>query len=207
MFGFKSLAFVTELIEAGKFASDHNLMVSSCGNLSMKVSKNAFAITASGSHLGSLNASDIALCSLSDISDYDGPKPSIETSFHRNIFNARDEVGSILHFQSPYATTLACAEDSSFDLSFIPEIPAYIKKIEIVPWYAPGTEQLASAVKNAASDKDCNIIVLRNHGQIALGENIKQMMRNAQFFELACQIACTKIPLRKFSREDLAFFK
>ena len=119
MFGFKSLAFVTELIEAGKFASDHNLMVSSCGNLSMKVSKNAFAITASGSHLGSLNASDIALCSLSDISDYDGPKPSIETSFHRNIFNVRDDVGSILHFQSPYATTLACAEDSSFDLSFI----------------------------------------------------------------------------------------
>ena len=207
MFGLKSLGFVTDLIEAGQFASSHNLMVSSCGNLSMRVSEDAFAITASGSHLGQLSAADIALCSLNNPQDYDGPRPSIETSFHQKIFNVRDDVGAILHFQSPFATALACSEEPAFNLNFIPEIPAYIKKVSLVPWFAPGSEDLALAVRAAASDQECHIIVLGNHGQIALGKDLKQMMRNAQFFELACQIAtCSKAPLRRFTEQELMFF-
>jgi ribulose-5-phosphate 4-epimerase/fuculose-1-phosphate aldolase len=107
----------------------------------------------------------------------------------------------VLHFQSPWATALACSKKSFPDLNFIPEVPVYIGRVWEVPFHPPGDPRLAEAVGAAARDPDCSIILLQNHGQISLGEDLKAVLRNAEFFEFACGIACRGLPLRRFPRK------
>lgn len=182
-------------------------MVSSCGNISVRLPDSKFAISASGASLPELTEDEVCIGDLNDLQSFQGPRPSIETSFHRKIYQYREDVGAVLHFQSLYATTLACAEKPDFNLNFIPEIPIYIKKISIVSFFVPGSEALAEAVGETAADPDCSIIILKNHGQIAMGKDLKSMLRSAEFFEFACQVACQNIPLERFSEDVLSKLK
>jgi len=93
----------------------------------------------------------------------------------------------VLHFQTPFATTLACcdgAEKTNFFL--IPEIPYYIGKIGFVPFLQPGSEALGNAVTDSLRTHD--MVVLRNHGAVTVGKTFDDAIQKAIFFELACQI-------------------
>ena len=191
---------VQDLIRAGREAQAAGLMVATSGNISARVDEGRFAISASGSRLGDLSSDRIAFCSLGDDS-WEGAKPSLETPFHRSIYRVRPDVGAVLHFQSPWATLMACAENPSFELDFIPEIPAYIERIGIVPYFHPGTPELANAVATEAKQDGCQMLVLTNHGQIAVGKDLDTVIRNATIFEFACSIAGRGVALRLYDRE------
>ena len=202
-----NIDWLDEFLLVAKTAANMKLMLSSCGNLSCKIDEKRFAISASGSFLASLEAKNISICSIEDENYHEGPRPSIETSFHRQIYRNRPEIKAILHFQSTYATTLACSEQAAVNLNIIPEIPVYIKEVAVVPYYCPGSQSLTDAIVEATKNSDCRIVSLKNHGQIALGENLKNMLRTAQFYELAAEICCQNIPLNYIEGDDLAELK
>ena len=139
-----------------------------------------------GSFLGKLKENEISTCFIDSINQYEGAKPSMENHFHRTIYKNRTDVNAILHFQSVYATTLACMSEQKFDLNFIPEAAVYIKKISIIPYYMPGSTQLAEEVGNMSEKSD--IFVLKNHGQIAVGYSLENALKKALVFEFACNI-------------------
>jgi ribulose-5-phosphate 4-epimerase/fuculose-1-phosphate aldolase len=68
----------------------------------------------------------------------------------------------------------------------IPEIPYYIGPVAWVPYLAPGSHQLASAVTSAMKKHD--LAILRNHGLVAVGKTFDEVITKAVFFELACKI-------------------
>jgi ribulose-5-phosphate 4-epimerase/fuculose-1-phosphate aldolase len=178
-------------------------VVSTSGNVSVRLPADRMAISGSGARLAELEPEQISVCALRDLRHLEGAKPSIETPLHRAIYLDREDVHAVLHFQALHATVLACAERPGFDLNFIPEIPAYIRKIGIVPYFHPGSDDLASGVAEAARDPDCGVLVLASHGQIALGKDLAAVMRNAEFFELACRMACQGIALRRYDQETI----
>jgi ribulose-5-phosphate 4-epimerase/fuculose-1-phosphate aldolase len=95
------------------------------------------------------------------------------------------DVNSVLHFQSPSATTIACM-DIKPDYSVIIEIPLYIGEIGHVPFLLPGSEELATAVGVQSVKTD--LIQLANHGQVVCGTSYHEVLQKAVFFELACSI-------------------
>ena len=67
------------------------------------------------------------------------------------------------------------------------EVPCHVgKEIPVVPYYRPGSPELAAAVVEAM--KDHNSILLTNHGQVVCGKDFNQVMERATFFEMACRI-------------------
>jgi len=92
----------------------------------------------------------------------------------------------VLHFQSPYATAVACIEPSFDNFNVIPEVPYYIKSIKRIPFYPPGSKELANAVIEAA--KSHNMIIMQNHGLVTRAPNLDLLLKRALFFELACKI-------------------
>lgn len=190
---------IEKLISYAHKVKEAGLVVSSCGNISSRLYTNKFAISSSGSYLGELRKEDISTCYLDAPDKYEGPEPSLETPLHRAIYMERPDVKAILHFQSPYATTLACAKRIDFDLNFIPEVPVYLKNIKVIPYANPGSEQLIEDVKEKIMGHDCNIIVLLNHGQFAIGEDLKSVLRSAELFEFACRIKCQGRELKPLS--------
>ena len=92
----------------------------------------------------------------------------------------------VLHFQTPCATTVACQPANHVDFSLIPEVPFYIGPVARVPYFTPGSEELAAAVTQAMRTHD--MVLLSNHGQVTAAKDFDHVLQNAEFFELACQI-------------------
>jgi ribulose-5-phosphate 4-epimerase/fuculose-1-phosphate aldolase len=192
-----------DLVRAAHRTAAAGLVVGTSGNVSNRMAGDRMAVSGSGARLAELESDQIAVCALDELRHLEGARPSMEIPLHRAIYLAREDAHAVLHFQSPCATALACAERPVFDLDFIPEIPAYIRKVGIVPYFHPGSDELAVGVAEAAADPDCGVLVLVNHGQIALGKDLDAVVRNAEFFELACRVACQGIPLRRYDRETI----
>lgn len=162
------------------------LLRCSCGNLSLRLDDERFLITGTGAWLERLRPEQVVVCRVSDGTVIDGIRPSSETGFHAGTLRVRPDVNVVLHFQSPYATALACRRDESFDFAVIPEIPYYIGPVARVPYHRPGSRELADAVVDAMRHHDMALMV--NHGQVTAGRDLDQVIQNAEFFELACQV-------------------
>lgn len=173
-------------VEACHDVDRRGLLRCSCGNLSLRLDAERMLITATGSWMGKLTPEQVAVCRIADASVLHGPKPSSEVGFHAGILEARTDVHVVLHFQTPFATALACRPAASVDYAVIPEIPFYVGAVARVPYFLPGSPELASAVTEAMRDHD--LVIMANHGQVTVARDLDHAIQNAEFFELACQV-------------------
>lgn len=176
---------ITGFIHWAHEAERLGLVLCSSGNMSHRFDDEHMLISASGSWLGQLEESQIAFLRTGSGEILNGKKASGESAMHRAIMTCRPDIDTILHFQSPAATTLACM-DIVPDYNVIIEIPVYIGKISYVPFIMPGSQMLAEAV--AAEMTESSIVQMRNHGQVVCGSGYSGTIQKAAFFELACSI-------------------
>jgi ribulose-5-phosphate 4-epimerase/fuculose-1-phosphate aldolase len=156
----------------------------SSGNLSLRVDGARMLITASRTWMGRMTRAGVAICRIADGRRIVGGRPSVETPLHAGILRARPDANVALHFQSPFATALACRRRDP-DYHVIPEIPFYLGPVARVPFRMPGSEALAAAVTAAMRTHD--LAVLGNHGQVTVARDLPHAIQNAAFFELACE--------------------
>src|SRR4030042_2086494 len=175
-----------EFVAAARRVAEHGLVLCSSGNLSWRLDDEHMLITMTDSWMSTMSKDQIAVCRAADGAILNGKQPSKEIHFHAAILHERSDVNAVLHFQSPYATTLSCRELQVEDFSVIPEIPYYIGPVAVVPYLTPVSHQLASAVTSAMKQHD--LAILRNHGLVAVGKTIDDVIAKAAFFELACKI-------------------
>lgn len=163
------------------------LTVCSSGNLSIRHGDEVL-ISGTGSWVPSLTADRVSVCRFSDGEVLNGVRPSIESVFHLGVMRKRPDVGCVLHFQSPYATAIACRRDRPATLNFTAECPLHVgAEIPMIPYYRPGSPELARAVIDAMTSH--NSVMLLKHGQVTCGKDFNQAFERAMFFEMACRIA------------------
>jgi ribulose-5-phosphate 4-epimerase/fuculose-1-phosphate aldolase len=169
-----------------KAAAAYQLIRCSSGNMSWRVGDDTALMTASRSWMCEIHADQIAVVKLSDGSVGNGVTPTVEHVFHMGILNARTDMNVVLHFQTPSATVLACTDIAEQNFFVTPEIPYYIGKPVTVPFFQPGSQELADAV--IAGMKHGNMVILRNHGFVTVGKDFNDAIQRAVFFEMACDI-------------------
>ncbi len=179
--------YVTFVAAAHKVAQ-YGLVQCSSGNLSWRVGSNEAMLSASGAWLAELGAKQIALCDLSSGQCLNDVKPTCEAGFHLGILKARTDANVVLHFQSPYATALACGKPGEYDLNLTIEVPVYIGDAAEVAYLPPGSDELAHAVTHAFEDRDTQMAILKNHGLVTVGKTFDDAIQKAVFFEQACSI-------------------
>ena len=145
---------------------DAKLMLCSSGNLSWRIGEEAL-ISGTGSWVPTLGKEKVSICHIASGIPANGVKPSMESTFHLGILRERLDVNVVLHFQSEYATAVGS------------EIP-------VIPYYRPGSPELAKAVVEAMQKH--NSVLLTNHGQVVCGKDFDQVYERATFFEMACRI-------------------
>lgn len=178
---------ITTFIEEAHRFGREGLQLCSSGNLSYRISADQALVSGTGCWLGKIRMEDIALCRISDRAHLEGVKPSMESSFHLGIMNLRPEVKVVLHFQSEYATALACMKNIPSNFNVTAEIPSHLgREIPIIPYCRPGSPELAAKVTFALSDHDAALLV--NHGQVVCGTGFDDVFQKAMFFEMACRI-------------------
>ena len=177
-----------EFMEGCRQVAAHGLVRCSSGNMSWRIGADRMLIKSSRSWLGEMTRDTIAVCRISDGKPLTAITPSVEIGLHAGILRRRREMNVVLHFQTPFATALACSRQKAINYDVIPELPYYLGPIAEVPYLPPGSKALAEVVTLAMQTHD--LVQLRNHGQVTVGRHFRQAIQNAAFFELACEILC-----------------
>jgi L-fuculose-phosphate aldolase len=140
------------------------------GNVSSRVpGSSEFWITPSGIFKGELNPDDLVKLDLEGNVLEGFLRPSIEWQMHAAIYKVRPDVNAVVHAHNPVTLGLALAGSSLKPITV--EAVMVLRKVEIVPFAFPGTDQLAKLVEEKAS-KGSRAIILQNHGIVALGSNL-----------------------------------
>ncbi len=162
------------------------LTICSSGNLSWRIGDEAL-VSGTGSWVPSLQKEKVSVCNVATGEVLNGVKPSMESGFHLGILRERPDVDVVLHFQSPFATAVACMEETPKNFNVTAEIPCHVgSDIPVIPYYRPGSPELAKAVIEAL--KDHNSALLLKHGQVVCGKTFDEVFERAMFFEMACRI-------------------
>ena len=162
------------------------LTICSSGNLSWRIGDEAL-VSGTGSWVPSLQKEKVSVCNVATGEVLNGVKPSMESGFHLGILRERPDVDVVLHFQSPFATAVACMEETPKNFNVTAEIPCHVgSDIPVIPYYRPGSPELAKSVIEAL--KDHNSALLLKHGQVVCGKTFDEVFERAMFFEMACRI-------------------
>ncbi len=172
---------IAEVIKASNEIYDKGLVSGKSGNISVRFKKEGndiVAITPTLKSLSDLCEEDIVLV------DFDGNpltkgKASSEVNMHLEIYKKRDDINAIVHTHSPYATGFAFSSKKLKRLEGFGKINnPYISEIE---YQKPGTEELALSASEGIKDED--VLILKKHGVVCVGENLKEAKLLAVFVE------------------------
>jgi len=178
-----------KLVHYAKRAYNRGLVCGTGGNFSARKGDGRMLITASGLSLGDTSLNNLIDM---DITTYEWEAegdyiPSKEFLFHADILRLRPDVGAVLHVHPPYATTYAVMKrdipmvtDASFKQPPTPRVA-----------FAPsGTEDLQkNVIDGLTGNPDCIVILLEQHGIIALGSDIRWAYDIADMTEGFAQVA------------------
>lgn len=179
--------YISEFINQAHRVGVERLQLCSSGNLSWRVEDNLALVSGTGSWLPRLAEENVVLCEISSGMRVDGPKPSMESTFHLGVLRERKDMNVVLHFQSEYATVISCMKNKPKDFNVVAEVPCYCgREIPVIPYYRPGSPELAKAVTEALAEHDCAL--MSKHGQVVCGKDFDDAFQKAVFFEMACKI-------------------
>ena len=156
-----------EIIRVGREAYQRGLIVARGGNLSARLSGEEFLMTAHTAALGFLTPDDFVTVDLNgQVVKGDG-KPSTETKLHTAIY--RDtEAGAVVHLHPPYTNVLAVRgvelKPMTFESSLFlgPTTPTVAQD-------SPSVTRLDGVIEALNLS---NIIILKEHGTVAVGDNL-----------------------------------
>ena len=198
---------ISQLQAAGKYIFDSQLTWGTSGNLSCRLAVDHLIITASGTCLGKLGDADFLECDLHGNVIEGSGKPSVELPFHREIYLARPDVNVILHTSPFYATLIACSEITIPNNLFI-ECMYYLEHVEWVPYAHPGSQELASMIRNQITHS--NVLMLRNHGVVVVDDSLGEALAALNILNIVCKMLVetrrSEITLKGISPEQVQSF-
>ena len=152
------------------------------GNASVR-DGDGYLITPTGMTVEEMTPRDMAWMSV-DGKVQGGRQPSSEWRFHRDILQARPEIGAVIHTHAMFATTLACLHREIPPFHYMVAV-AGGDTIRCAPYALFGSQALSDAALSALQDRKA--CLLANHGMIAIGRDLDQALSVAVEVETLCE--------------------
>jgi ribulose-5-phosphate 4-epimerase/fuculose-1-phosphate aldolase len=166
----------------GQSIFDRGLTAGSSGNISVKL-PDGMLITPTNSCLGRLDPDRISKISNAG-NLVSGDQPSKEAFLHHCMYQSRPSEQSIVHLHSTHSVAVSCLADLNMS-DALPPITAYyvmrVGTLPVVPYFAPGDQQLAAAVERAA--KASRAVLLSNHGPVVAGKSLDAAVASTEELE------------------------
>ena len=176
-----NLAQINKVIEHFKWYYDHGYITSRDGNAAFYLSE-AYTVTASGGVKNNLIENDFIVLDKQGKDPFlSDKKPSIETPAHIEAIQATGRWFSV-HVHSPNTVALFGLFDPTDHWGTTipnvlntkwPELFRYTKVGTTVPFLEPGSKELHAALSMSFVDAP-DIVVMQNHGVLAVGSNFEQ---------------------------------
>jgi L-fuculose-phosphate aldolase len=142
------------------------------GNLSARSVENSqfFWITPSGMKKDLVEPENLIRMSLEGkiIDERDDKVPSVEWPMHLRIYQEDEDFKFIIHSHAPLATALSIIKNPPKIPTLTAELGFLVPELIILPYKQSGSSELGDTVAEALWDS--NVLILENHGVIAVSE-------------------------------------
>jgi len=184
----------SEIIQVGCRLYAAGLAVAKSGNLSARIDNENILITGSGTFLGQLKESDIVKLNLTN-GKFEGElKPSSELALHSLVYkNFPAKV--VVHCHPPLVNGYFAVAKSLKAMSF--ETKFYLGSVPVVLQETPTVTDPAPVI---AALKTNNLVVLKNHGTVAIADKFQDALSITEALEEAVKSAALG---RLFDKEIL----
>jgi L-fuculose-phosphate aldolase len=170
------------LVALGRRVVAAGLVVASGGNLAARLpDPDRILLTPRGWALDELDPTVLATVG-SDGRQISGAyAPTTELALHLAAFEARSDAAVCLHVHPPMATLLHALGRPIWRITT--DHAYYLRRLAVVPFLQPGSDQLAQAVATELAGAD--IVLLRHHGCLIVAESFDVGFSRAANLEAA----------------------
>jgi len=188
-----------EIIALGKKLYDLRLVVARGGNLSSRIDNDTILITATSTSLGHLKKEDIIRVDLTQQANKQSKRLSSEFPLHRRIYKNFNRVNRVIHCHPALTNAYFSVYNDLKTLTF---------ETKISLGNVPVVKQPSPTITDTQTVTDClktsNIVVIKNHGVVAVGEEFTGAFYLIESLEEAVRTAGVA---RLFKKESLNSFE
>ena len=174
-----------EICRVGQLMYDRSYVVSSDGNISVRLDDGRILATPTMTCKGRMREDCLSITDASGrpLSDR---KPSSELAMHLLIYGERPEVKAVCHAHPPHGTAFAVA-GLAIDQPILSEVILTLGCVPLAGYGTPSTEELSDAMRPLL--KHHNALLMANHGAVAYGEDLWQAFDRLETLEHTARIA------------------
>jgi L-fuculose-phosphate aldolase len=173
------------LIEIGKLLYERSYVVSSDGNVSVRLDDGRILATPTMTCKGRMNEDMLALTDL-DGKPLNDRRASSELAMHLLIYRERDDVRGVCHAHPPHGSAFAVA-NLAIDAPILSEVILALGCVPLTAYGTPSTDELTDAMRPYV--KHHNALLMANHGAVAYGADVWQAFDRLETLEHTAKIA------------------
>lgn len=176
-----------DICVAGRWMYEHEYIVASEGNISVRLSDGRILTTPTCMNKGMLSPEDLVVTDLEGRQLAGERKVSSELAMHLLFYRMRPDVNAVCHAHPPTATGFAVA-GRGLTQALLPEVVVGLGQVPLVQYATPGTPELSAALEPFVPHYDA--LLLANHGAVTCGPDLL-----TAFFRMETIEHCAKITL------------
>src|SRR6266705_2756645 len=174
-----------EIIKVGKLLYERSYVVSSDGNVSVRLDDGRVVATPTMTCKGRMTEDSLAITDIQGKALNDA-RASSELAMHLLIYQERPDVMAVCHAHPPHGTAFAVA-GLAIDQPILSEVILTLGCVPLAAYGTPSTDELTEAMRPLV--KHHNALLMANHGAVAYGSDLWQAFDRLETLEHTAKIA------------------
>jgi L-fuculose-phosphate aldolase len=174
-----------EIVRVGELMYQRGYVVSSDGNLSVRLADGRVVATPTQTSKGRMTADSLAVTDLAG-QPLNDRRASSELAMHLLIYRERPDVRAVCHAHPPHGSAFAVA-GLAIDQPILSEVILTLGCVPLAEYGTPSTGELTDAMLPLV--KNHNALLMANHGAVAYGADIWQAFDRLETLEHTAKIA------------------
>src|SRR5919112_986589 len=174
-----------DIIRVGKLLYERSYVVSSDGNISVRLDEGRVLATPTQTCKGRMTEDSLALTDL-DGKPLNDRRASSELAMHLLIYRERPDVRAVCHAHPPHGSAFAVA-GLAIDQPILSEVILTLGCVPLAEYGTPSTDELTASMRPLV--KYHNALLMANHGAVAYGGDVWQAFDRLETMEHTARIA------------------
>ena len=173
-----------EIIKAGMKLDRYDLIALTGGNLSWRMESGEILVTPSGMIYEDMITDDVLVVDMNGKVLEGERRPSVDTEALLYIFKHRPDVNAVIHTHQPCATAVSLVADE-LPCNLTTLANATHGSVKVAPYSSAASIDMG--INSVEHLGDNLAVILRHHGVIAIGKDLKEALYAAVYMEEAAK--------------------
>ncbi len=173
------------IVEIGKLLYERSYVVSSDGNVSIRLDENRVLATPTMTSKGRMTEDGLAITDM-DGKPLNDKKASSELAMHLLIYKMRPDIHAVCHAHPPYGTAFAVA-GMAIEQPILSEVVLTLGCVPLTNYGTPSTSELTDSMVEFVPYH--NALLMANHGAVTYGKDLWEAFDRMETLEHTAKIS------------------